>query len=227
MPETLAGMIARVGAELRRPDLIAGGQVATAINDAIKIYQKERFRFSDAGPSVPPSWNTVAGQWIYGAADNANIPTWFYVEALNVTIGNTTEQLSHYRPEEIYLLNETGTQSGQPECWAYDGNSVILYPIPSAAWLITMVGHKLVPAPATPDEANNPWMTVAEQLIRSRAKYEIATHITRNPEMAQDMSPDADGNRQGRAGSTYRAWRSLKGETNKVKGRGRVVAMRF
>ena len=227
MAGTLQDMITRVGAELRRPDLVASGQVATAINDAIKIYQKERFRFSDAGPSTPPTFNTVAGQWIYASADNANIPTWFYVEDLNVTIGNTTVELSHYRPEEIYLLNQNGTQSGQPECWAYDGNSVILYPIPSAAWMITMVGHVLVPAPATTVETNNPWMTVAEQLIRSRAKYEIALHVTRNPEMAQDMSPDADGGRQGKAGATYRAWRSLKGETNKVKGRGRIVAMRF
>lgn len=217
----------RVGAELRRPDLVTTGQVKTAIMDAIAIYQKERFRFSDAGPSTPPSFNTVAGQWIYTKADNVNIPTWFYVEALNVTIGNTVEKLSRYRPEEIYLLHEQGTQSGQPNGWAYDGNAVILDPTPDQAWPITMVGHVLVPAPADVNEANNPWMVEAEQLIRARAKYEIALHVTRNPEMAQDMSPDADGNRQGRAGATYRAWRMLKGETNKVKGRGRIVAMRF
>lgn len=201
--------------------------MASAISDAISVYQKERFRFSDAGPLAPPTFNTVAGQWIYGLAANVNIPTWLYVEALNITIGNTVEGMTHARPEDIYLLNQDGTQSGQPTDWAYDGNSVIVYPIPSGVWQITMVGHKLVPAPADSAEVGNPWMTVAEQLIRSRAKYEIAVHVTRNPEMAQDMSPDADGNRQGKAGATYRAWRSLKGETNKVKGRGRIVPMRF
>lgn len=227
MAGTLQDMISRVGAELRRPDLITGGQIKSAILDAITVYQKERFRFSDAGPSTPPTFNTVAGQWIYKATDNVNIPTWLYVEALNVEIGSTTDELTHSRPEEIYRLHELGTQSGQPTEWAYDGNSVILYPTPDQAFTITMVGHILVPAPATNDEAGNPWMVEAEQLIRARAKYEIAVHVTRNAEMAQDMSPDMDGNRQGRPGATYRAYRMLKGETNKVKGRGRIVAMRF
>lgn len=224
---TLQDMITRAGKELRRPDLVANGQIRAAILDAITVYQKERFRFSDAGPATPPTFNTVAGQWIYGPADNANISTWFYVEALNVTIGNTTQEMTKRRPEDIYLLNQSGTQSGQPTDWAYDGNTVIVYPIPSQPWLITMVGHVLVPAPAADDEQNNPWMNQAEQLIRARAKYEISVHVTRNPEMAQDMSPDQDGGRQGKPGATWRAWRMLKGETNKVKGRGRVVAMRF
>jgi hypothetical protein len=224
---TLQDMITRVGAELRRPDLVTGGQIASAINDAIVIYQKDRFRFSDAGPTAPPTFNTVAGQWIYGAGSNSNIPTWLFVEALNVVIGNTTQELTRLTPEEIYLLNQQGTQSGQPINWAYDGNSVIFYPIPSQAWPIIMVGHILVPAPAELNTPNNPWMNEAEQLIRSRAKYEIALHVTRNATMAQDMSPDQDGGRQGKPGATWRAWRMLKGETAKVKGSGRIVPMRF
>jgi hypothetical protein len=76
-------------------------------------------------------------------------------------------------------------------------------------------------------EAGNVWMNWAEQLIRCQAKYEIATHITRNPAMASAMSPDANGGPNGQPGETWRAWRRLKNETNKIASTGRIRAMQW
>lgn len=227
-------MISRIASEIRRPLLAVGtpdaqtSVIALAILDAIAIYQKDRFRISDIDPSVPPFFNTVQGQYVYTVSDNANIQTIYAIDALNVYVGSTAEKMTKRTPEEILLLNQQNQQSGQPTDWAYQGNKIILYPIPSAVWQVFIVGHVQIAPPANLNaEITNPWMNWAEQLIRCHAKYEIATHITRNAEMATAMSPDANGGPDGRPGETWRAWRRLKSETNKITGRSRVRAMQF
>jgi hypothetical protein len=227
----LQDMITRIATEIRRPLLATPADmtspIAKAILDAIAIYQKDRFRISDIDPSVPPSFNTAQGKFVYTVSDNANIATIYAIDALNVYVGSTAEPMTKRTPEEIYLLNQQNQQSGQPTDYAYVGNKIILYPIPSGVWPIFLIGHVQIAAPASLTEANNPWMNWAEQLIRCHAKYEIATHVTRNPTMASAMSPDPDGGPNGKPGETWRAWRRLKNETNKITGRGRVRAMQW
>lgn len=216
---TLGQMKTRVIRELgQRTDLAA--DVADAINDAIAIYQKERFRFSEVTPGSEPTFNTVVGQSVYTTAANANIGTLYLVDYLLLNIGATNQYLSRIQPVEIKLLLQTGTQSGQPTSWAYEGNEIIVYPVPSAVYSITIGGHIKIPAPANDGEAGNAWMNDAERLIRSRAKFEIATHVTRNPTMAAAMSPEPGG-------ATYREWSSLKREGNRVVSTGRIRAMQF
>lgn len=220
-------MINRIALELRRPLLAANGTISAAIDTAIAIYQKDRFRISDIDPSVPTTFNTVVGQWIYTISDNENIKTIFRIEYLNVFVGSTAQKMTLRTPEAIHLLNQQNQQSGQPTDYAYEGNKIIIYPIPSGVWQIFIGGHILVPAPTSLSDPDNPWMNWGEQLIRCHAKYEIATHITRNPTMAQAMSPDPDGGPNGKPGETWRAWRRLKAETNKIKSTGRIRAMQF
>lgn len=224
---TKQNMIDRIAAEIRRPLLATNGTISAAIDTAISIYQKDRFRISDIDPDVPTSFNTVQGQSVYSISDNENIGTIFRIEYLNVFVGSTAEKMTLRTPEAIHLLNQQNQQSGQPTDYAYEGNKIIIYPIPSGIWEIFIGGHILVPAPAALDEQDNPWMNWGEQLIRCHAKYEIATHVTRNPTMAQAMSPDADGGPNGKPGETWRAWRRLKAETNKIKSTGRIRAMQF
>lgn len=222
-----ADMINRIAAEIRRPLLASNGTISAAIDTAIAIYQKDRFRISDIDPSVPTSFNTVQGQSVYSIADNENIGTIFRIEYLNVFVGSTVEKMTVRTPEEIHLLNQQNQQSGQPTDYAYEGNSILIYPIPSQVWQIFIGGHILVPAPTSDSDPANPWMNWGERLIRCRAKYEIATHITRNPTMAQAMSPDPAGGPNGQPGEAWRAWRELKAETNKIKATRGVRAMRF
>lgn len=224
---TLADMKQRIARELRRSDLTA--DIAAAITTAITEYQKERFRFSDIDATNPPSFNTVAGQTVYGAAASTFISLSYYIDYINVLIGTTLQSLGPPRsPEDVRLLNQAGgSQSGQPECWAYEGNSIILYPTPDQAWPIYLGVHRMVPAPLDDAEANNVWMNEAELLIRSRAKYEISVHRTRNDTMAMAMSPiePAPGATTGSA--AYWAFKSLKGEANRIKSRHRVRSMKW
>lgn len=229
---TLADMIARIGSELARPDLLLGTtpnnapKIRAAIATAISEYQSQRFRFSDIDPANPPQWSTVAGRWIYDATDNQYIGTIYKFDYLNLVIGSTLERLEQVTPEEIHLDNQQYQQNGQPDEWAYEGNKIIIYPIPDQAWTLIMGGHIRIAAPASDTEADNPWMNDGELMIRSRAKYELAVHVLRNPTMAASMSPEPDGD-NGRPGQTYRAWRTLKGQTNKITGLGKIRPMRF
>lgn len=216
---TLAVMKARIADEIARSDLTS--QIANAINDAIAIYQSERFRFSDSIPNGLPTFNTEVGRAVYTSADNANINSLFAFDAVFALIGNTQEPLLRQDPSAVIAYNQTGTMSGQPSWYAYQGDQLILSPIPSQVFLITLNVFRKVAAPASDDEANNPWMTTAERLIRSRAKYELAVHVTGNKDLAARMSPDLP------TGATYDAYRELKGDSNRVTGRGIIRAMRF
>lgn len=223
---TLGDMKTRIARELRRDDLTT--DIAAAITTAISEYQKERFRFSDIDATTPPTFATVNGQTVYGFAASPFISQSFYVDYLLVEIGGTLEEIDRRTPIDIRLLNQTnGSQMGQPQAWAYEGNSILLYPTPNQAYTLTIGAHRLVPEPANDVEAGNVWMNEAELLIRSRAKYEIATHRTLNAELALAMSPNepAPGVTTGHA--TYWAYKSLKGASNRMVGRGRVKPMWF
>lgn len=221
MAGTLGDMRTRIASELARSDL--SSQISLAITDAIAIYQKERFRFSDAIPNAPPTFNTVLNQWIYTTADNANISTLFDFDYVLAQIGSYLQPLERLSPERIRVYNQLGFMHGQPMWYGYEGNELLFAPIPDQAYPITLGIFRRVAAPANDAEIGNPWMTDAERLIRCRAKFEIAMHVTRNPTMAAAMSPDPGPP----PGATYREWKSLKSEANKVTGSGVVRAMAF
>lgn len=215
----------RVALELARPDIpYSDGRIADAITDAITMYQKERFRFSDVNPASPPTFNTVQGQPFYGVSANPIIANLYFISFLTYNLGTQTFFVRRVTPLDITLANQNLLVAGPPEAFAYEGETLMLTPVPDQVYQITIDAHLLVPAPASDTTAGNRWMIDGEMLIRSRVKFEIATHVTRNPVMAAAMSPEPPmGGQLG--GATYRAWKALKGETNRLTGRGRVAPM--
>lgn len=222
---TLAIMKARVASELARTDLTT--QIGEAISTAIAIYQTERFRFSDVIPSTVPTFATVLDRFIYTSADNANIGTMFKVDYLEVQIGGMLQRLTYMPPGDLRQYNQLGTMHGQPMWWSYEGNQLLIAPTPDAAYTITMGLFRSVPAPADDAETGNPWMLDGEELIRSRAKYEIALHVTRNKDMQDAMSPFAPPGGQTKGHAAYFAWKRMKGVANRVTSSGRVRSMAF
>jgi hypothetical protein len=231
MAGDLATMISRIASEITRPDL-AATQIPNAINDAISAYQSERFTFSEVPADGTQTFNTVAGQAYYTKADNPNLGTLLKIDRVNINIGTATiMQLKREDPETLILYNQqAGTMVGQPSWYAYENGQMIISAIPDKAYLITLGLFLNVPAPATNTEVGNPWMTTAEKLIRSRAKYEIALHVTRNEAMQAAMSPDPASSpfvNGGRAGASYREWKQLKGVANRSTARGVIRPMQF
>lgn len=226
---TLNAMIARIVLELGgRTDLQLDGTIADAINDAVKTYQKMRFRWNETAPLSPFLMNMTVGQPYYDRSADERIGRLLKVDWIDTVIGSTREALNRREPHEIYLALETGQQVGQPLEWAFDGNSLIFYPQPDQAWPLYIGGYLAIAAPtlANGDQVGNVWMNQAERLIRSRAKYEIALHRTRNIPMQKAMSPSETGN-DGLPGATADALSELLAENSRIVSVGRVRAMRF
>jgi len=206
-----------------RSDLAANGTILRYINNAIEIYQKERFRFNELTPRTPFTLNTVQGKYYYDVTDDPRIPLLFDIDYINYILGTTVEKMERCTPEEIYLALQTGQEAGPPQAWAWDGQSIILYPNPPAqVYQLTIGGYLQFAGPATGAETTNVWMNDAEMLIRSRAKFEIAQHVTRDEKMMARMDHDPKSN-----GAAAQAYRMLKGEANKIRGTSRVRAMQF
>jgi hypothetical protein len=226
-------MVFRIAAELgARFDLgnIAGSAttlqpnseaIRNAINTAISVYQKQRFRFNELDPANPIVFNTISGQSTYSTNECPALATSYFIDYLNIRIGNTLMQLSQVTPERQHLNIQLFTQFGLPTSYAYEGNTVLLYPVPAAVYEVRLGAHLQIPGPTDDNQTGNVWMTQAERLIRCRAKYEVAVHVTRNMSMAQAMSPEP-----GSGGETYRSFQTLKQEGNKITStRSRVKPM--
>jgi len=220
-------MVTRIASEIARGDLNAV-QIPNAINTAIAAYQSERFSFSDVPPDGTQTFYTQGGRAYYTKADNPNLGSAWKIDRVNINIGSSTIlQLKREDPETLILYNQqAGTMVGQPSWYAYQNGEMIISAIPNTAYLVTLGLFLNVPAPATDIEANNPWMTTAELLIRSRAKYELAVHVMRNATMAAAMSPDPPIPFQP-VGASYREWKRLKGAANRIQGRGVLRPMAF
>jgi hypothetical protein len=225
MAGTLRDMKARIASELARADLTT--QIANAITDAIGVYQKVRFRFNETIPDNAKNFSTVANRATYTSADLSDISTVQKFDYLLMKVGITLFQLKREDPVVVKLYNQTSQMIGQPGWWAYEGNEIIIAAIPDQAYVIYVGAFFVAAAPGSDTEANNPWMTDAEMLIRSRAKYEIARHVTRNDKMAQNMSPHPPQNNGGVVGAAWEAERILKKEANRVTGRSIIRATRF
>jgi hypothetical protein len=221
---TRDAMVVAITYELgARSDLAANGTILRYINNAIEIYQKERFRFNELTPRTPFNLNTQQGKFYYDGTDDARIPRLYLIDYINYVLGTTVEKMLRVTPEDVYLALQTGQEAGPPQTWAWDGQSIVIYPNPPAqVYQLTIGGYLQQAAPADGTEANNVWMNDAEMLIRSRAKYEIAQHVTRDEKMMARMDY-----KPGSGGAADQAYRMLKSEANKIRGTSRVKAMQF
>lgn len=226
MAGTLADMKARIALELQRPDLTT--EIGQAITDAIYAYQGERFRFVETTLDGSPTFNTVVGRATYTSADNANIGSLFAIDFLTFTDTSSTRfVITRDRPLAIKIGNQNPIMQGLPEAYAYRGNAITLYPVPNQIWTVAIDGHDKIAEPASDAEVGNPWMVEAERLVRSRAKYILAVHRTRNTKLAQAMSPDTPAENGGVMGESYRLLCEMKGHANRARGTGKIAAMQF
>lgn len=184
---TLTIMKARVASELRRSDLTS--QIAYAITDAIEKYQAERFFFNE---SRSVTFNTIANTEFYTEVNAPGIASFAKIDFVVLRDGDIIYSLDDKSPEEIEVDSENATMTGMPGNYCYYGEQLRLYPVPDAIYPIRAGILKIIDAPASDSEANNPWMTHAKALIRAEAKYQLALHVIRDRELAGDMQAAAE-----------------------------------
>jgi len=215
----------RIDDELKRSGTIST-RIDQAILDAISIYQKKRFRFSEA----TFTFNTVVSQEFYTSSDNANIANLYLIDYLILQIGTARFDLVRRNPEDIDLLTQSGTQQGQPQVYSYFDEQIRFYPVPSAVYPVICSAHLLIAGPAAGSSGDSTtgirWFTDAERLIRCRAKYSLAVNNINDPDLARRMSPDPPEPGE-ISGETWLAYEDLKAETAKLTATGRVRPTQF
>ena len=184
---TLAIMKARIALEVKRPDLTTNGAIANEITSAINHYRSKKFWFNQKRSQV--TFNTVADQSDYTSADHADIPNLIGIDFITAVISGRAVRMKQIKPAIMELwLGDTTISSGQPNCYSYYAQALRFYQIPDDAYAIRVAGTVRVVAPATDDEADNPWMTDAEELIRMRAEGKICANWMNDPAAAQVAS---------------------------------------
>lgn len=208
---TLTLMKARIARELRRSNIST--QIAEAIGSAIQAYQAERFHFNERRDVTFP---TVAAQEFYDSSDLAALGDLLKIDYVKLIVGDQNFTLLPDLPSEIESAATNSTAVGMPGWYLWYGLQMRLYPIPAEVFTVRVAGMFRYAAPLTDGETGNFWMTDAEMLIRSRAKYELALQVLYDDRLANTMGA-----------SVMEALSQLKRLTNKLTTgyNGRVIPM--
>lgn len=189
---TLGVMRTNIINETLRDDLTQA-QLTKAINDAIKIWEGERFTFNEKRYLL----DTVQGQEYYGitTADGEEI---LEVDSITITVSNFPYPLKP-RTQQWFDQYQSPAQNytGQPDSYGIFGNQLRLFPIPdgagpnSGSYVITISAlARLGPNPLSDANDTNGWMTEGETLIREQAKLLIYRNLLRD-EVGMKLAKDA------------------------------------
>jgi hypothetical protein len=184
---TLTILKADILDDLARSDLVSA--TADAITRAIKFYQPTRFYFNE---SRDLTFSTVAAQSRYSSSDDADIPYFYALDGVFITVSGQNRALKPIDVSEFEFLTDNSAASGEPYAYCRFAQGFGLYPVPDDAYTVRPIGHVLKAEPATDGEANNVWMTEAYQLIRATAIADLASYKMRDYELAQAMAMVAD-----------------------------------
>lgn len=176
----------RIANEVRNVSTAATSDIQTEIQNAILSavahYERQRFYFSELRSET---FSTADGQEFYGTADNANIPNLAFIDSLTMTINSTQRWRLKEREWEWFEDYAFDTSfEGDPEYYCYYGRQIRLGPIPNAVRTIRISGVWRLTA-LSADGDSNVWTTEAEELIRSRAKWDIWRNVLKEEQQAQ------------------------------------------
>lgn len=170
--KTLQTMLDQIASDLTRGDLAS--QAQSAILDAIAHYEHDRFWFN---VTRSKTFQTVANQQAYGAADLAQIPDVIQFDSLFLKDGTQGYFLTWQNSEEAeWLLSGSTTGPGRSTDYTYIDGQILLWPTPIAAYTIRPHMHYRLPAIALPTDSNA-WLNEAEQLIRAHAKMLLYANV--------------------------------------------------
>lgn len=170
---TLGAMKTRIARETTRDDLLDNGAIAEEINSAINFYRPERFWFNEKRSQLV--FNTVVGQTDYSATTAADIAHLIRIDYVTATWpGDGAVEVTYCSPIQMEkLLSNPPLSASRPYKFSYYEQVLRFYPEPDRVYPIRVAGVFRVAPPANDTEANNPWMTEAEELIRARAKRNL------------------------------------------------------
>lgn len=198
---TLGTMRARIADELNRSDI--DSQIDQAIESAIDFYEDKDFWFNEAIATTA----TVDGTEYYSVPSDYIRGTSFVL-----TVNGTEYTLKKRTNDWINQQKVSTTFKSFPTDYAEYNEQFRLYPVPNGAYTLTIYYSKVLTS-ISGDSDSNEFTGSAEELIRSRAKWSIYTHLLRDIEGAQLMKA-----------CEVEAYRRLQSETDGKLSSGRVKA---
>ena len=194
------------------------GEYGAAILKAVQGAQRdcERFTFY-FNETRDVTFSTVISQQWYGAAENANIPTLVHIqEAYYTDTGGNILILVWSPPEELEILSDSTSATGQPSNYTYFNKQIRLYPIPDAVYTVRLqLGPYRLGTLANPSD-NNAWLDDAYDLLKARAKYRLWKNTLFEPGHAAEAMNDYN-----------EQFAMLKAETSKRNGSGYIRSTEF
>lgn len=194
-------MQARIAREISRTDMAT--EIRDAIQSAIQHYETTRFWFNDAIADLAA---VPASEWLDPPAD------YIALDALTARINGSAYPLALWHYEDLDSVDSGNpATTGRPIAYTEYQGRWRLYPVPDAAYTIRVSYQRRLAALANPGDTNA-WMREAEQLIRARAKWELALHRTMDEQMVAAMER-----------AEARALSSLQARTGRNTGTGYLV----
>lgn len=198
---TYGDMQTRIATEIVRDNV--NTEIKSAIQSAIKHYEIERFWFNETTATS----STAVNQ------DRYPVPLdLIELDTLKVMVNGEYWPLER---RDWPYVNDGYNTNGPPTDFAIYRDELYLYPTPDAVYTLTMAYVKSL-STLTADSDTNEWMTKAEILIRSRAKYDLFTDLIRDYESAAVMQVKEE-----------KEFRKLQGLTNRKVSSGKIRPTQF
>ena len=169
---TYSDLQTQIATELSRDDLTS--PIQTAILAAIRHYQRKLLLFAQETQSI----NTVAGTAEYAVATD-----FIALDFVQITLNSGTTTLEQALYEELATIDTAGHR-GDPSKVAYRDFLLRFYPVPDAAYAITVFYWKALTAPSGSSDSTG-WTNDLLDLIRFRAKSDLAANMLRDDAGAQ------------------------------------------
>lgn len=168
----LATLKNRIASELHRSDLTTS--IASAIEEAVTHYQTRPLRFNEA----IATFSTVAGTEFYDDLSDVG-----QIDEVRVLVNGRKTVLEPWSYGYMEAVSTTTNTESQPLAWAWYAEQIRLYPVPDAAYTITVSYTKQYGVPSS-DSESNVWTNQAEALIRHATKKRIYRDVLRDLEGA-------------------------------------------
>lgn len=183
MSATYGDLQNRIADELGgRSDLAANIQLA--IQTAIAKWERERFYFNEF--RAANAFNTAKGQEFYGASDYAPLATIAQLDRVTVLVSGNRYTLNPRTAPYLEDVSVNPSVQGQPTDYAYFAEQLRLYPIPDAAYPVSLLGTTRFAALVNVADSNA-WTVDAEALIRCEAKMDLYENTLQAPDLADRM----------------------------------------
>jgi hypothetical protein len=195
--------------------------IKNAIQSAVSKWERESFYFNEA--YTQNLFSTISGQEFYGVGGSSVIATSPYLLRLHVLVDGNRYPLILRTWDYLDDISSTPTGGGMPVDYAYFAQQLRFYPIPDAAYAITISGTNRVPALVSDDDANI-WTSDAFDLIKSEAKLILAREVLFDDDLAARMERAIYGDPMNPRERGYLS--VLKSETMR-RGRGKIIPSQF